>query len=356
MLTQAIDIWVNEALIIPGAHPSPLFLHMGSLETEPERLYWNILHNQLNQVVRIHKFKDLAEAGQLVLLPHELQTYFLRGETLSIIEFNRQVLASARTPITFTGYCEYMEQPGEIVFSPATFRSPTDTAIPTPGWMLDLSSRVSPIPKPPIPTVGFVGATRFSNKFGGVWRYLPIPDPLLYWLASSPAFNKMRLFNKIRKVIGEQLREKPLRVAEKSLLLKTSFIRREQCHYALSSEQKAQRQLEYIQNFQDNAYIICSRGAENYSFRLYETLSAGRIPVLIDTNMRLPDLGNMRWEEFSVIVPCSQMHRIGEIIQAFHNNLSDEEFARVCEKSRMAFEYLLPHNFIMRFLQQLGLN
>ena len=88
---------------------------------------------------------------------------------------------------------------------------------------------------------------------------------------------------------------------------------------------------------------------------LYETLSADCILVIIDTNMRLPDLGNMKWEEFSVIVPCSQLHQIGEFIQTFHSHLSDEEFARVSQKSRAAFEYILPQNFIMRSLQQLGL-
>jgi hypothetical protein len=35
-------------------------------------------------------------------------------------------------------------------------------------------------------------------------------------------------------------------------------------------------------------YVLCPRGCENYSFRLYEALRFGRVPVIVDTDMVLP--------------------------------------------------------------------
>ena len=360
-----VDLWIHEAFIIPGAYPSPLLQHIVppeelpplfdrivASETSPKRTYWSLLREQLPQMVRIHKFKNLAEAGSIVLWPHEMHIYQERGMLESITQLNRQILSSGRTPMTFTGYySQYQEQPGEIVFSYGTFRSDKDIAIPTPAWMFDLGDSMTPISKPSIPTVGFVGCAQYTGDGVRVWRYLPIPEPLLYWSACRFFVSKMR--RGLRKKIGERLREATLQAAERSPHLKTSLIRRNHWNFNLSEEQQVQEQREYIQNLQNNAYILCPRGAENYSFRLYETMSAGRIPVIIDTNMRLPDLGNLQWSDFSVIVPCSKIHHLGEIIQAFHDRLSQEEFDRMCQRSRAAFEYLLPHHFMLRYLQQL---
>ena len=40
----------------------------------------------------------------------------------------------------------------------------------------------------------------------------------------------------------------------------------------------------YIKNMQNSDYIVCTRGSGNFSYRLYETLSMGRIPLFIDTD------------------------------------------------------------------------
>jgi hypothetical protein len=85
-------------------------------------------------------------------------------------------------------------------------------------------------------------------------------------------------------------------------------------------------------------------------------MSAGRIPVFIDTNRPLPELRGMKWEDFCVIVPFSEVHRVGDYIQAFHDKLSDDDFAEACRKSRAAFEQLLPHNFVLTMLEIIAKN
>lgn len=45
---------------------------------------------------------------------------------------------------------------------------------------------------------------------------------------------------------------------------------------------------EYIKNSINSDFVVCIRGAGNFSYRLYETLCLGRIPLIIDTDISLP--------------------------------------------------------------------
>ena len=48
------------------------------------------------------------------------------------------------------------------------------------------------------------------------------------------------------------------------------------------------RRSEFFNSVRDSRYVICPRGDGNQSLRFYETLSAGRVPILIDTKIKLP--------------------------------------------------------------------
>ena len=51
----------------------------------------------------------------------------------------------------------------------------------------------------------------------------------------------------------------------------------------------------------------------NFSVRFYETLAMGRIPIFIDTDSPLPDIGNKDWRDFIVWVEQKDIHRATEI-------------------------------------------
>jgi hypothetical protein len=61
---------------------------------------------------------------------------------------------------------------------------------------------------------------------------------------------------------------------------------------------------EVIKEFQDNIknshFTICNRGAGNFSTRFYETLSAGRIPLMLDTNLILPYENMIDWDQIII--------------------------------------------------------
>lgn len=348
---KTIEIWIKEDFLLPKIRPIPLLMHATPPDTNPELEFWNLLRNKLEGVVQVRRFNNLADAGPLVATPHFLQDYSNARMLASVCEFNQQVLESGRTPVIFTGAIEFTPKPGEIVFSLANYRSSEERGISTPAWLYDLGSKISPIQKPRIPTIGFVGETQYPGRITSISSYLPLPDFIVKMMACSPLINTSLSLG-MRGPLARWVRQKTIKEALRSRFLQTSFIERNGHFFIATDEKKKRARNEYIQNMQDNAYILCVRGTENFSFRLYEVMSAGRIPVIIDTNMQLPDLGEFgKWEDFSVIVPYSDVHRIGDIIQEFHDSLSDEKFKEVCRKSRAAFEYLLPHNFILDALR-----
>lgn len=57
---------------------------------------------------------------------------------------------------------------------------------------------------------------------------------------------------------------------------------------------------EFGRNLSDSEFMICNRGNGNFSMRFYQTLAAGRIPVLVNTNMVLPFREEINWREFIV--------------------------------------------------------
>ena len=51
---------------------------------------------------------------------------------------------------------------------------------------------------------------------------------------------------------------------------------------------RRQAQREYFENMENNIFVFCMRGGGNFSYRFYETLMMGRIPIFIDTDCVLP--------------------------------------------------------------------
>jgi len=59
---------------------------------------------------------------------------------------------------------------------------------------------------------------------------------------------------------------------------------------------------EYINNTLNSDFVICVRGAGNFSYRLYETLCLGRIPLIINTDISLPFNEQQKYSENLLII------------------------------------------------------
>ncbi len=347
-----LELWVKDDFVLSGRRPVPLLMHTTPPDTDPELEFWNLLREKLQGVVKVHWFKELKDAGDLVVTPNDIKDYILgRNQWEAVRKFNQQVLASNRTLISFIGGLEHKPKPGEIAFAGSTYRCKFEQSVAKPSWLYDIGHKISELQKPSKPTVGFVGHTRYPGKVNSVLRYFPIPDNAVGWMAGSLSVNR-NMNMSMRRVIARRVRRKVIEEARRAKNLETSITERTADYFILPKAEKERQRNEYLQTIQNNAYILVMRGDTNGCFQLWEVMSAGRIPIIIDTNQQFPDLGDLKWEDFSVIVPYSQVHQIGDRVQKFHDSLSDEGFRQACQKSRAAFEYLLPHNFVLPRLKQ----
>jgi len=148
-------------------------------------------------------------------------------------------------------------------------------------------------------------------------------------------------------------RSQALRTLSESALLETNFIIRDGflggARLADGREDPAllkKAQGEYVENMMQSNYVLCSRGAGNFSYRLYETLSCGRVPVFVDTDCVLPYDFAIDWRRYCVWVDESEISMVAEKVVEFHERLSSREFVRLQHECRELWEqWLSPEGF-----------
>ena len=153
------------------------------------------------------------------------------------------------------------------------------------------------------------------------------------------------------------IRTAALQALSKSPWIDTNFVIREHFfgHALLPSGETDFAKLqktrhEYVQNMVESDYILCVRGAGNFSYRLHETLSCGRIPVFVDTDCVLPYHSEIDWKACCIWVDEKELGHIGERVAEFHQSLSVQEFVDLQRECRRLWEnYLSPEGFFLHF-------
>jgi hypothetical protein len=99
---------------------------------------------------------------------------------------------------------------------------------------------------------------------------------------------------------------------------------------AKTPEVKKRTTLEFYANIERTPYTLCVRGAGNFSIRLYEVLAMGRIPVLVNSNFRLP-LPWLNWNSHCLITDRKNLRKT---LHDFHNSCTPEEFINVQKSNK----------------------
>jgi hypothetical protein len=156
---------------------------------------------------------------------------------------------------------------------------------------------------------------------------------------------------------GLAIRAKALEALSRSPLVETNFIIREDFlggtllpdrRDDLSLKHKVRQ--EYVQNMIDSDYILCARGAGNFSYRLFETLCCGRIPIFVDTDCVLPYDVDVEWRRYCVWVGESELPLLAEKVAEFHAKLSSQGLRGLQHECRSLWEqWLSPTGFFMNF-------
>lgn len=80
-----------------------------------------------------------------------------------------------------------------------------------------------------------------------------------------------------------------------------------------SAEQMERRRIEYSTLLRRSKFVICPRGSGPASFRLFETLAAGRVPVIVSDEWVEPK--GPDWETCSVRVPEADVAKIPQLLE-----------------------------------------
>jgi hypothetical protein len=72
-------------------------------------------------------------------------------------------------------------------------------------------------------------------------------------------------------------------------------------------------QIEYANLLSNSKFVLCPKGIGTSSARLFETMQAGRVPVIISDNWVRPKGPN--WEDIAIFVPENQVEQIPAILE-----------------------------------------
>lgn len=147
------------------------------------------------------------------------------------------------------------------------------------------------------------------------------------------------------------LRASILKRLQEATEVQTNFILRKQYRAGIKENKDVhQTTLEFYDNINQSDYVVCVRGAGNFSVRFYETLAMGRIPVFINTDCSLPLDKKIPWRTHVVWVEYGERHRVAQKVTEFHQALSETDFIALQHANRNLWkEQLTTGGFFKSF-------
>lgn len=334
-------VWTDAAVPAAAPYVAPLYPVWGAPPEDPRDPTAGRFDRLVREGRGLVELVPLEEADVAVLAaPWELVREDA-GAHERALQFIARAGAAGRQTIVFFNHDDDrpLELDDAIVFRTSLYRSrrrPYEFGLP--AWSEDFLERYldGTLPlreKSPRPVVGFCGAAiEATSRLAGARRRLsvalrrPVRDP------------------GVRAVALQRLRESTL--VDTNIVMRTSF-----WGGALSGDDSVDRmqtaRREYVRNMVDSDYVLCARGSGNFSYRLYETLSCGRIPVFVDTDCVLPLEDEIDWRTLCVWVDARRVDTIADSVRSFHERLSPEAFVELQRRARATWEELLsPLGFV----------
>ncbi len=310
--------------------------------------FWGISSDVMRYAITYQKYAEIGtnffdlttlENADLIVAPVAWEKSIENREL--ILQLAQQ--ASDDKPIVVFFWYPSEEEvlvPNSIIFRTSFYKStqkPTEFAMPAWSDLQVGQEPLEPRTKSEIPVVGFCGYiyTRQMQTYQA-------GKDILRYIKDGVAKTRQKQLKRKYHIF----RRKVLHKLSKSKLIETNFIIRKQFHGKVQGEQKKIEQQEYIDNIRNSDYGLCIRGAANVSFRLYEILYFGRIPVFINTDCVLPYDFEIDWKQYCVWIEEHELDQMDKKIREFHDNLSPEEFVNLQKKCRQIWEeYLSPEGF-----------
>jgi hypothetical protein len=152
--------------------------------------------------------------------------------------------------------------------------------------------------------------------------------------------------------ITHHLRQDVLSIIYNSKEIKSDLIIRQ--GFWAPELSKDEARIQFLNNMINNTFIICIRGAGNFSYRLYESMMMGRIPIIIDSDSIFPFDDVIDYNSFSFRIDHREFINIIKILKDISNKLSDNDIMDMQKNSRNIWrEYMSPEGWIKNFKKEL---
>lgn len=124
----------------------------------------------------------------------------------------------------------------------------------------------------------------------------------------------------IRKIITEEF----------SNHKRSVIIPRKKEHFLNYSESL---QSEYREIMSKSKFVLCPRGYASSSYRIYEAMQLGRVPVIISDEWVPPQGKNIDWNQFSIRIKENQIEEIPLILEKY-----EAQYEEMSRQARLAWE------------------
>lgn len=289
---------------------------------------------------------DTPEAADFLLIPHPfaaarrhpayvdrmVATATRLGKNLIVVLYgdSDEILRLPHTIVLRTSQYAYRKQANDVMM---------------PAYAEDLLADRPFVPrhKAEKPTIGFCGWSQprdYKNRIGTFIKNAIVE-------ARALADSKVR-----SELKGITLRARALHALRNDTRVICNVIERSSYsgHRHTIGLDPLRARREFIENMEGSDFVLCVKGDGNFSYRFYETLSMGRIPLLLDTHCCLPLEGIVDYGACVCRVPLPELRQIGAHARRWYDACSPDEFVEKQRKARAAFTDALS---TPRFLERL---
>jgi len=287
-------------------------------------------------------FVTTMDAAALVVLPMSWNFYLKNNQSKLIEEVIKKAHSLGKKVISFTTGDYGVEIPdyNNVIVLRA---SGNESKLPNSHWglpafiedpLLKIYGTATPSIQPysQKPTIGFCGMANTSVLYAFEELGRIVRRNLKYYLGFSKNLPQALIPTTYR-------RAQILQGFRKNDAMNDYFIFRKKYQAgAKTDSEKKETTLAFYNNIKHTQYLLCFRGAGNFSVRLYETLAMGRIPIFVNTDCILPLSDKVDWKKHMVWVEYKDRHKIVEKVLEFHQQFDENTFKNLQEQNRLLWE------------------
>ena len=289
-------------------------------------LLFDLCYIKTTSVLQLYQIVNSIEEADVVIVPVAIAYFFENNKSQWLYDFIAKGNNAHKPVWVYSGNDYGITLNADVyTFRLGGFHSKlNDKTFILPSFISDpfsvLKKEFEPIPKKKLPSIGFVGhADGTMRKWGNEFS--------IYLYHNLKRISK-QVFDDYQSFYPSSIKRYQFLMAlQRNNQIKTNFIFRKKYRAGVKTEvEKMKTTIEFFENIYNNPYTFCLRGAGNFSVRLYETLAMGRIPVIIDTDIRLPLDDIINWKKHCII--ATENDFVNELIH-FHSTINEKDFEQI---------------------------